>query len=53
MEHIYGGQIKNLKNCLMNYVDSPDEETNKIVLEQEISKIMEAVDSIKKALITQ
>lgn len=48
MDFLEGGMIKELKNCLKSYIDNPEEEAHKAVLDQELVRILEYVEINKK-----
>lgn len=49
MDFLEGGMIRELKDYLRNYVDSPEEESNKNMVEQELLKVLEIAEINKKA----
>jgi hypothetical protein len=49
MDFVEGGLIKDLKVYLKTYIDAPEEEANKNLVDQELQKVIEIADINKKA----
>lgn len=49
LDFIEGGVIKELKDFLKNYIESPDNDTNKNLVETELKRILDIAEVQKKA----
>lgn len=50
MEYLEGGMIRDLKEHLRNYIETPDNDTVKHQVETELKRIIDIADIQKKAL---
>lgn len=49
IEILEGGTIKDLKIHLNNYIEQPDEDANKVAVDQELHRILEIAEIKQKA----